>query len=632
MCIRDRANADHVTVLDFDNDQWLDVVAAVQVDGEPQLVICANRGDGTWVRQATLPCDQPLVALTYADVNRDGALDLLTLHANGQLKIWQNQTGTQAGWLRVELRGLNRGGSKNNLYGIGCKVEIKSGAIYQARFVRRPVTHFGLGARPRADVLRVIWSNGVPQNQFQPAANQTIREVQVLKGSCPYLYSWDGERFVFVTDLLAAAPLGLRPAEGLLAPDNPRELMTVPRHQVAQRDGQFVFQFTSELWETVYLDEVSLWVVDHPPHIAVYTDQRFRPPPYDRPAPIFTDQRVLPRRAFDSNGQDVVEQLRHFDYRYPEKLVPSAYQGIVRPHQLTLEFGNVGQLDHPLLVLGCWIFWTDTSINVADSQARQPLAQPPILEAWDPERKKWTRADLPFWLPNGKNKWVVLDVSRAVSRDDARLRLRTSHQIYWDQAFLANARPDAAHHVTRLRPEHADLHFGGFHRLYRPVPDGPHLYDYSQSSRQPLWMTMSGMATRYGDVTELLRAVDDCMVIFTGGDEVTIRFAAESLPELPPGWVRDYLFYSDGWEKDSDRNTLTGETVTPLPFHGMSSYPYPAGESYPDDPFHEAYRKHYNTRPIGPEAFRRYLKEFRPSAAERVPWANEPHVRGDNRK
>jgi hypothetical protein len=143
---------------------------------------------------------------------------------------------------------------------------------------------------------------------------------------------------------------------------------------------------------------------------------------------------------------------------------------------------------------------------------------------------------------------------------------------------------------------------------------------------------MTGLATRYGEVTELLTSSDDRMAIFTGGDELTIRFSTNALPALPPGWVRDYLFYSDGWEKDSDRNTLTGDTVAPLPFHAMSAYPYPADEFYPNDPLHDAYQKNYNTRPIGPEAFQRYVKEFQGSPIEQVPWANEPHVRGESTK
>jgi hypothetical protein len=143
---------------------------------------------------------------------------------------------------------------------------------------------------------------------------------------------------------------------------------------------------------------------------------------------------------------------------------------------------------------------------------------------------------------------------------------------------------------------------------------------------------MTGLATRYGDVTQLLTAVDDRFVIFTGGDEVTIRFDATALPEVPPGWQRDFLFYSDGWEKDSDRNTVHGQTVEPLPFQGMSSYPYPASESYPQDQLHQDYLQHDNTRRIGPAAFRSFVKNYREEQGEPLPWDNEPHVRGDHTK
>jgi hypothetical protein len=45
-----------------------------------------------------------------------------------------------------------------------------------------------------------------------------------------------------------------------------------------------------------------------------------------------------------------------------------------------------------------------------------------------------------------------------------------------------------------------------------------------------------------------------------------------------------------------DPHTAHGETVEPLPFRGMSAYPYPEGEAYPDDADHRDYRETYNTR------------------------------------
>ena len=199
--------------LDIDNDGWLDIAAAGQQQSTTALVILRNQGDGTWRHQRVEQPPDGCLALDSADLDRDGDLDLLALDAYGRVLTWNNEGGNANHWLRVRLRGLQISGSKNNLHGIGCKVEVKSGASYQMQFARRDTIHFGLGNRVDADLLRVVWSNGVPQNRFHPEAEQTILEPQILKGSCPYLYCWDGSKFTFVTDTLAGAPLDLQVAE-----------------------------------------------------------------------------------------------------------------------------------------------------------------------------------------------------------------------------------------------------------------------------------------------------------------------------------------------------------------------------------------------------------------------------------
>ena len=81
------------------------------------------------------------------------------------------------------------------------------------------------------------------------------------------------------------------------------------------------------------------------------------------------------------------------------------------------------------------------------------------------------------------------------------------------------------------------------------------------------------------------------------GDELELWYDAGRLPSLPPGWSRDFLLLVDGWAKDADANTAFSQTVEPLPFHGMSRYPYPAGEAFPSDAFHSRYLREFNTRP-----------------------------------
>ena len=372
------------------------------------------------------------------------------------------------------------------------------------------------------------------------------------------------------------------------------------------------------MWEVIYLDETALWVVDHPDGVEVFTDQRFTPPPYDQPLPIFTTGRLAPTKVVDTDGQNVTERLQDFDHRYPERLTPTAYQGRVAPHTITMNFGDIDGLDHPVLILKAWIFWTDTSINVAMSQRRDMPPQLPQMEVW--QEGEWKVIDRPIGLPTGKDKWVVLPIPE-LDRKDARVRISTNFQIYWDQAFLADRLAEAPHRISILSPAKADLRYGGYSEMYRPSEDGPHLYDYSRKVAMPLWMDVEGLVTRYGDVTDLLTATDDRHVVFVGGDEVAIRFDASDLPPLPDGWVRDVLFLSDGWDKDFDRNTVTGTTIGPLPFHAMSAYPYGDDEAYPTTAKHREYVETFQTRKVGPGPYLSYVRRWRKGMEVDLPWA-----------
>ena len=105
----------------------------------------------------------------------------------------------------------------------------------------------------------------------------------------------------------------------------------------------------------------------------------------------------------------------------------------------------------------------------------------------------------------------------------------------------------------------------------------------------------SGRLTRYGDVTDLLRAADDRFVIFGPGDDLSVRFDAGRLPSLPDGWKRSYVLRTRGYCKDASPFTAHGETVEPLPFRAMTNYPYPASEKHP----HPDYDRQWNTRRVG---------------------------------
>ena len=69
-----------------------------------------------------------------------------------------------------------------------------------------------------------------------------------------------------------------------------------------------------------------------------------------------------------------------------------------------------------------------------------------------------------------------------------------------------------------------------------------------------------------------------------------------SCPRCPPHWKRDYFFYANGYVKDMDWWDASPFTVAQLPFHGMSTYPYPASEKFPDDAGSLDYQLNWNDR------------------------------------
>jgi hypothetical protein len=113
------------------------------------------------------------------------------------------------------------------------------------------------------------------------------------------------------------------------------------------------------------------------------------------------------------------------------------------------------------------------------------------------------------------------------------------------------------------------------------------------------WKTMPGRYTRFGDVQPLLQKTDDRFVISAPGDEIALTFDAAALPPLPAGWEQTFLLHADGFSKEMNLHSASPDRLEPLPFHGMSRYPYAPPEHYPRTPAHDRYRSTYNTRVVG---------------------------------
>jgi tetratricopeptide (TPR) repeat protein len=608
------------TFFDADNDGYLDLLVAGKPMNTSQkqrgLWLFYNDGEGKYLDASSL---LPTIAeagnqVEVTDYDNDGDLDIFFVGFHGRIHLLRNDGGNVNNYLVVRLAGLRSGSSKNNYFGIGAKVEVKASTLYQMRVMREPIAHFGLGNLQGADVVRVVWSNGVPQNRFNPERNQTIVENQILKGSCPWLYTWNGEQYEFVTDVLWASalgmPLGIMGGDVTYAfPNSTDEYFKIPGEKLQPKNGRYSLQLTTELWETAFVDQLKLLVVDHPNNVDIVVDERFTPPPFP-PFRIYSvAHKLLPVSIRDSQGNDLLQKIAQQDGEYISNLNPTMYQGIMEPHDLVLDLGNLSQSDSIFLFLYGWVFPTDASINVNVAQSGIINSMSPILQVIN-DRGNWETVIENLGFPKGKNKTVVANLSGKFFVNDYRVRIRTNMQIYWDHIFYTTKVADSNLKYFELEPLLADLHYRGFSELTRETPYSPHIPYYQTFTMGQKWRDLTGLYTRYGDVLALLVASDNKYVIMNAGDEITIEFNAAQIAELPSGWCRDFIFYNDGWLKDGDLNTAKGQTVSPLPFHDMTSYPFGADETFPRNEEYVTYLRTYNTRRITTETFKRYLFNF----------------------
>jgi len=603
---------------DFDNDGFQDLIIAGESEekGGRGIFLYHNDGKGNFENVSRLLPEEPKSGRQIAlfDYNDDGDLDIVIAGLNGGITLLRNDGGNQNHYVTMKLVGLRAGSAKNNHFGIGAKVEVRSGDLYQSMIVTDPTVHFGLGNRSKADNIRITWTNGVPQNILSPATDQALIEAQTLKGSCPFLFTWNGNEFVFVKDVMwrsaLGMPLGIMGGNTAYAfPDASDDYIKIPGDILKPDKGLYSIQLTSELWETMFFDKVQLVAVDHPDSVDVFVPEQFSPPPFPGNKQFQVKEKHTPVSATDSQGNNILPTITAKDDNYLSDFKPDKYQGVTEMHDLILDPGDVGKNKNLFMFLNGWIFPTDASINVALSQSANLKVIRPFVQVIN-SKGEWVTVIENLGFPMGKDKTVIADLTGKFLSGDHRIRIRTNMEIYWDYIFFSDNVSNAPVISTVLNPVSADLHYRGFSRTYRKgCRYGPHWFDYSDVDKNKKWRDLSGNYTRYGNVLALLTESDNKYVISNAGDETSIQFDSKVLPELKTGWKRDFLIHSVGWVKDGDINTALGSTVLPLPFHGMKSYPPSENDIYPQDADHQKYLKEYNTRVVTIDDFRNALKK-----------------------
>jgi hypothetical protein len=594
-----------VTPIDIDNDGWIDLAAIVETANGSQVRVFRNRGDGSFedVSRALgldfVPLHEPL-GLIAADVDGDGAPDLIVTQLNAPPVLLRNDGANKNHFVRLDLTGF-----ADNKTALGVKVEVFASGLWQKwelpgasgfQTQSAPQILVGLGSAERIDLLRILWPTGVLQDEIDLPQGPVIamKEADRRGSSCPALFTWDGHHYKFVNDVIGAAVVGhwFTPTRRNIP--RPEEWIKVDGDDFAPVNGKLSLRFMEPMEEVNYIDQLRLVAVDHPANVVVNPDERFLDdPPFASGKVVASADVRRPVGAWDGNGQDVLELLSRQDHQFASGFKPISYDGFANLHPLTLDLGTLKPgAPVRLLLTGYINYFSATSLYGAWQGGLKPIS--PYVEA-ELADGSWQRVLDEAGFPAGLERTIVVDLSGRLPAGTRRVRLMTNLQIYWDQVLIDQSQ-GAESRTTEMPLSAAALHFRGFPKEIDLPSPGDLDYNYDVVSLTGPFQHERGNYTHLGNVTPLVQANDNQFVIFGSGEEIAAQFDTAGLPALPANWKRDYLFYASGYEKDMDWWDALPFTVAQLPFHSMSSYPYPPSESFPEDKAALNYQLEWNDR------------------------------------
>jgi hypothetical protein len=538
-------------------------------------------------------------ALVMGDVDGDGDQDAI-VRARSSLVALRNDDDRprRSSAVRLEARVSNRSAA-------GARVEMRAGSLRQRLEVSiaTPAVApsdliFGLGARTQLDVMRVLWPAGILQAELDlpsPSAPSlaertlTVTELDRKPSSCPYLFTWNGDRFEFITDFLGGGEMGAWMAPGVRNVPDPDEYVRITSDQLKPREGRLELRISNELEEALFLDHLRLLAVDHPVSVEIFPDEGLTAPPF-KPFRLYAASSVrAPSAVLDHRGVDVAARVAARDRRFVDGFALLPIRGYAQEHSLTFDVGP--RADRDALLLTGWTDYAFSSDNVAASQSGLRMSLPRLEQRM--ADGTWRVVPDRIGFPVGRPQTIVVPLPPG----GREFRIVTNMRIYWDDVRVASI-TEAAEVAVVLEPKDASLRWRGFSAETSPDGREPFGYDYDRVSATSPWKTLPGAYTREGDVLPLVGSVDDMFVVARSGDVLEVAFDARQLPALAPGRARTYLLRAEGFSKEMDINSSAPDQVGPLPFRRMSGYPYGPGESYPDTSGHREYLERYNTRRV----------------------------------
>jgi type IV secretory pathway TrbF-like protein len=463
------------------------------------------------------------------------------------------------------------------------------------------------------------WQDGVTSTTRTFNLNQwtiMVATYTIISGyaSCPSLFVWNGTGYSYVTDVSNSGWLGYMnymTSSGniVYGGGTPWDYVKLNPNLLAVKniDGNGYYDMIlAQQWDEIfYLDTAYMVVVDHPmgtnayATMSNYVNQGFNGQIYTVSqtnilTPVSATY-VWGPAGTTEKGINVLPEISKLD-----GVFTPGNSGVFSPawndiylNQLTLDLGNLsGAKDIKLVINGIvnwgnyqdYYNWIDQFKNAAAAGVLTNGTQiypAPYMEVKD-ANGNWVRVpqDKQIPMPSDSNaRTFVVDLTGDFPSgiSDYQVKICNFWNVTYDYIGIDTTTQQKIT-IQKIMPIATLSQWG------------------------PTQSTSSGDFTRYGDVTALLQSADNMYVIGRQGDEVSLQFPVGNLTKPAPGMERDYFLFVACWFKDPPGQWGYGFTFTvdPLPFVGMSGYPYTTAESYPYDAAHLAYLKEYNTRVIPP--------------------------------
>lgn len=577
-------NATASQFLDYDNDGLLDLL----VSTSKGLLIARNLG-GEFAEATVRPFNQSANfaserRILSADLDNDGDLDLLV-----GSRFLRNDGGSanNSEILRLQARVSNR-------TAVGAKIDMRSGSLtqklesYSASPMPAPSEiHFGLGRREKPDAVRVIWTSGTVQAEVEfpeRAKNATAKNFAPLKieeldrkpSSCPYLCTWNGEKFEFISDFLGGGEMGNREGAGVYNHSDSDEFVRITSNQLKPKNGRYEIRVTNELEEVLFLDNLKLVAVEHDANAEVFPNEGLGIPTAGQKILYSIKNASAPLSAVNANGENVLPKIAELDRVFYDDFKSLNIRGFAETHNLTLNLDDKkGFRGRTLLLLTGWTDYAFSSDNLAASQSGKSQFLP-YLQVKN-RKGEWQTVIDEIGISIGRPQTLVVDLTGKFLTDSRQIRIVTNFKTFWDKIAVDTSEQIADLKTVELKPAQADLRARGFSA--ETVINQMLAPDYEKVSNDARWKYFAGNFTRTGDVKLLLNEVDDVFVISKTGDELVLSFKA--LPALPKDKKYTFLLYADGYSEEMDINSGLPDAVYPLPFKRMSKYPYGVDELFP---------------------------------------------------